>query len=229
METPTEKDIEARLLDFLSNLPNTDTVNSRQALVIYTELQRLNNKIDWQGNSLNFFTGLLNLLACEGQVSLHKFLVKLAQSPWVGPDRQENLATLSNAIASFTPERWNKAFTSGDLDIQETIKRFRTTTVQEQRIVGSKYIPDLYFPRLRTEASFKRFLESDTTCFLVVAKAGRGKTNLMCRIVEELQDQRPILFLSGRVEPKDSDGILKHIAGRLAACRRERSRNRTNS
>ena len=37
----------------------------------------------------------------------------------------------------------------------------------------------------------------------------------MCRIVEELQDQRPILFLSGRVEPKDNDGILKHIAGRL--------------
>ena len=37
----------------------------------------------------------------------------------------------------------------------------------------------------------------------------------MCRIVDEWQSERPVLFLSGRLEPRDSYSILRHVATRL--------------
>jgi len=102
-----------------------------------------------------------------------------------------------------------------DAGIRGIIERCREASTLERAIVGSKYLPELYFPRSHLEANFNRFLTSDSSCFLVVAKAGRGKTNLLCHLTEALQDQRPVLFVSGRIETKDDYGILTHIASRL--------------
>ena len=121
----SEKNIRTHLLIFLSNLQNTATVRERQTLVDYTGFHRLTSQISWEGDTLTFFGGLVNLLAHDTPESLLEFLDKLAESEYVPFERKQELATLSKAIASFTPEQWNKAFTSGDLDIQEIIKRFQ--------------------------------------------------------------------------------------------------------
>ncbi len=208
--------IKSRMLEFLSSLPNVETSGKRQALITFTGFDHLSNQIEWEGNSLEFFSGLIETLARQGKSELLVFVDELAKSPWVSDiGQKEKLTALRGDIEKVAPDEWYTKRVIDGISFEELILRCKKATVQEIKIVGSKYISELYFPRYRLEAKFERFLNSDTTCFLVVAKAGRGKTNLMCRIVEEWQDKRPILFLAGRKEPKDDYDFLKHIAIRL--------------
>ena len=207
--------IKYQLLELLSNLPNTQESRQRQGLIAYVDLNRLAPHIEWEGSTFEFFSGLIDILAGEGREVLLAFIEQLRTSPWVGLDRQAALAEIHANIEALNINQWREEFIGSQPDVKETIERFKRVTAQEIKIVGSKYIPELYFSRLQVESDFQRFLDSEATCFLVVAKAGRGKTNLMCHIVNNLQGQRPVLFLSGRLEPKDSNGILRHISSRL--------------
>ncbi|MBN1145737.1 MAG: acyl carrier protein [Anaerolineales bacterium] len=208
-------DLKSRLLTYLSHLQNTETVNQRQALLTITGFDKLRNQIRWEGDSISFFNNLLLVLGRLGQAEMVKFLENLENSLWISPEGRRPLDDLRLEVASLEADEWDRLFSAVEVDLQEVIERFQKATAQEIRIVGTKYIPELYFPRLRAEANFRQFLDSQATCFLVVAKAGRGKTNLMCRIVDEWQSERPVLFLSGRLEPRDSYGILRHVATRL--------------
>ncbi len=206
--------IESQLLQFLANLPKTDTVDERQGLFIITGPKHLWKHIKWEGSRHDFFTGLLRVFSRQEKTELLEFLDGLAKGPWIGAERKQPLADLRASIAALTPDQWRQAFAGSKVDVREIIKRCQEATGKEIEIVGRKYIRELYSPR-RVEANFKRFLESDATCFLLVAKAGRGKTNLLCHIVDEWQAKRPILFLSGRKEPKDDMDFLRHIANRI--------------
>jgi hypothetical protein len=215
MDVLSEKNISAQLLDFLSSLPNISTVVQRQTFVDYTGIHWLAKQIIWEGDTLTFFGSLLRLLAKSTQPYLLEFLTALEKSPYVPFEQQEYLALLSRTLTSFTAEQWDKAFTNKKSDIYGMVEQCQRASALEMKVVGSKYITDLYFPRSQIEANFKSFLMSDATCFLIVAKAGRGKTNLLCHLTEELQNQHPTLFLSGRIESRDSNGILVQIASRL--------------
>jgi len=68
----------------------------------------------------------------------------------------------------------------------------RLTALRENK----KYISELYIDRaIQTE--FRKFLNGRETCFVVVGKAGAGKTNLLCRFTEEHLRNVPCLLLLG--------------------------------
>jgi hypothetical protein len=58
------------------------------------------------------------------------------------------------------------------------------------------------------EASLKR-------CLVLVDKAGMGKTNVVCRIAEELAKEQPVILLSGQMELSSEYDIEFHIQRRL--------------
>jgi DNA-binding CsgD family transcriptional regulator len=59
-----------------------------------------------------------------------------------------------------------------------------------------KYISELYIDR-PVQTEFGKFLNSQAACFIVVGKAGEGKTNLLCRLTEQHLSDVPCLLLLG--------------------------------
>jgi len=74
---------------------------------------------------------------------------------------------------------------------------FKRSTVRLKALrENKKYISELYIDRaIQTE--FGKFLNGRKTCFVVVGKAGAGKTNLLCRFTEEHLSNVPCLLLLG--------------------------------
>ena len=148
-------DVKSRLLTFLSQLHNVETVNHRQALVMITGFDELRNQIRWEGDSISFFKDLLLVVGRQGQTEMVRFLENLGVSPWISHECRGALDDLRLEIASLDANEWNRLFPGVEIDLQEIIGRFQKATSQEIRIVGTKYIPELYFPRLRGGSEFQ--------------------------------------------------------------------------
>lgn len=74
---------------------------------------------------------------------------------------------------------------------------FKRSTARLAAIRESKkYISELYIARA-VQTEFGKFLNSQAACFIVVGKAGEGKTNLLCRLTEEHLGDVPCLLLLG--------------------------------
>ena len=103
--------VQHRLLELLVSLPNVDTVAGRRALVMNAGIEHLARYITWEGNTQAFFTGLLQLLADQGQEALLCFLDGIEASNIVGMDRVAELHHLRNIIKThgwlteISPER----------------------------------------------------------------------------------------------------------------------------
>ena len=103
--------LRGRLLDFLANLPGTDSPESRKALVEFTGFQSLCIYLDWQGSNMEFFERMLAKLGAEGQESLVAFLETLVRRPeWIGVDRQPTLTQLREEVAALTATAWQEQF-----------------------------------------------------------------------------------------------------------------------
>lgn len=83
------------------------------------------------------------------------------------------------------------------------------------KAVGQKYVRDLYVRRQEVEARFARFLESDRSCFVVLGRSGKGKTNLLCHLAESYSGSLPVLLLSGRTRIQDEFGLIEQVAREL--------------
>jgi acyl carrier protein len=208
-------DLRSELLDLLAGLPNTERTADRRALLTYTGFDHLAGRVDFEGSSLTFFGGLVGRLLGEGLPELLTFLGRL--DSWIdAPQRRQELQRVRDLIERLPAESWRQHLLPPGLDLAELVRRCQEASASEIEVmVGSKYIAQLYFPRMQVESRFIRFLDAEATCFLVVARAGRGKTNLLCHLVEQFQHERPVLFLSGRLTLQDRYSILRHVAVRL--------------
>lgn len=208
-------------------LVNTERAvdGSRHTLVVLTQA--------WLDSEWNYYEGIL--VQTQDPAGRQRRMLPLILEPCQPPDRIASLACADLTVVADREEQFDRIVRAikGQLNLQDIPPQIRRWTPQglttaalivrchegsqpERKVVGLKYIPELYIPRVGIENSFKRFLESEATCFLIVAKAGRGKTNLVCRISDELEAQRPVLFLAGRyLEPDDPQDILLYIAMRL--------------
>ncbi|MFN3421841.1 MAG: hypothetical protein ACK40X_08980, partial [Armatimonadota bacterium] len=67
-----------------------------------------------------------------------------------------------------------------------------------ENINARRYIPQVYHPRKEMEGELERFLRGSKTGFLLLGEAGMGKTNLLCRKVEEWRERSEVvLFYAG--------------------------------
>lgn len=92
-----------------------------------------------------------------------------------------------------------------------------------------KFVRDVYFPRQGTEDKLRKFIrQSEYRCFVVVGPAGTGKTNLLCRFAQILQDERdsfvPLLLASTDLD-LDLQSIEQAILDQANAGVEEGNRN----
>ena len=83
-----------------------------------------------------------------------------------------------------------------------------------------KYLPELYVNRA-IQLKFKQFVNSKEKCFIVVGKAGAGKTNLLCHLVEELTITKgehnipSIILLGGSIMLNDERSLVRKMLSDL--------------
>ena len=67
-----------------------------------------------------------------------------------------------------------------------------------ENIRSRRYIPQVYFPRKAMEGELETFLKGNKSGFLLLGESGIGKTNLLCRKVDEwLERGEIVLFYAG--------------------------------
>ncbi|NER45829.1 MAG: hypothetical protein F6J92_03910 [Symploca sp. SIO1A3] len=104
--------LKSELLNFLSRIPNIQTVRQRKALLAAVGFDRLGCQITWEGINLVFFNELLELLRSEGHISLEEFLRKLADRDLalVGLEDSQKLITFAERVCALTPDEWSQEF-----------------------------------------------------------------------------------------------------------------------
>jgi tetratricopeptide (TPR) repeat protein len=117
------------LLDFLSRLERTETVQNRRALVTYTGVEFLYNRINWEGNSISFFNNLIEILANEGRVVLLSFLNNLGKSPWISQDKSVQLENLINNIKDLNEDTWVGEFVAIKASDSQILIEFANKTL----------------------------------------------------------------------------------------------------
>jgi acyl carrier protein len=202
-----------RLIQALASLPTMEEAAERQIIVDASGFASLSLEIDWSGSAVTFVSRLLELLAGKGDDVPATFLGNLAARGAMGRDRKDALLSLrAEWLELGSSQRLAALIPTGRGDLRAECRR---ATQSEIRGLGSKFIRKLYFRRESVEDRLDEFLASTVTCFLIVSKPGRGKTNLLCFVAEREGDRRPVLFLSARMPVLDEHGLLKAIASRL--------------
>ena len=104
--------LKSDLLKFLwQQIPNTQTVSQRKALLSAVGFDRLIRRINCgEGANYVFFNELLELLCSEGQRSLGNFLRDLADCGLVGLEDGHRLIEFADRIVDLTSNEWNRDF-----------------------------------------------------------------------------------------------------------------------
>jgi hypothetical protein len=100
-------------------------------------------------------------------------------------------------------------------DICKDITKSRMATVRK------KFNTDLYLQRKKCQTTFKKFLNSDKRCFILIGKSGVGKSNFLLFLNDEVQKQHNnvcMLLYDGAnlsVEPSITSIISQDFDNRL--------------
>lgn len=77
------------------------------------------------------------------------------------------------------------------------------------------YVSDLYVKR-KAQGKIHQFIESDSIALAIVDRSGRGKTNLLCRIAQELEAQGKVaIFIRGDAAFHDDNGLERLVIAAL--------------
>ena len=203
-----------KTVDELASLPNTSDVGARYAFLVEFECAQLAPNIDMTGSAVAFFQRLLCELSGRDDTAVPDFLQRVARSRSIGVDRAQAFIDLSQELLALDPVARRSLFAPND-QVAQLPAEFQAATRRGIAELGSKYIPNLYFRRDEIENRFDEFLDSNVTCFLIVSKPGRGKTNFLCNIAQRLRDEWNILFLTARAPLAGPSGILELISSWL--------------
>ena len=105
--------VQSDLIDFLVNLPASDSPDERRAMVIATGYPNLGIYLDWQGSNIEFFGRLLDEFGRRDQSALVKFLGGLDRAPQVSDERKPVLAELRSRVAALDAVGWQQEFVTG--------------------------------------------------------------------------------------------------------------------
>ncbi|MGB3404526.1 MAG: SUMF1/EgtB/PvdO family nonheme iron enzyme [Microcoleaceae cyanobacterium] len=100
--------IQSQLMRLLANLPKTQTVPERRALLMITGFHHISAKIDSiEKNNFIFFSELVEIIFSEGQEQSLKFLNELVDSEFVGLEAGKKLNEIIDIIATLDSQQFN--------------------------------------------------------------------------------------------------------------------------
>ncbi len=146
--------IKSQLVELLAYLPKTQTVPERRALLMITGFEHLSAKIDsFEKNNLVFFSELIELIFCEGQVQSLKFLNEFANSAWVGFEARNKLNNIIAEITVLDTQKLNRECI--EYKSSQPLKRFNSDfgQVTSQNFTGTYSNTNLKSP---TQSQFTR-------------------------------------------------------------------------
>ena len=209
--------LKSQLLQFLSQMPITQTVRDRRALLAYVEFERFENKITWEGNNTVFFNELLELLRSEGQSNLVLFLTNLRNSEWIGLDDRNKLAKFADDIQALTKEEWKKKFW-GYADSQSLSRvPFVLPQLDESTFTGRE--EEL---KQLEEQLFNRFGSHVCSIVGLSGGSGIGKSALACHFATIHKDRFPDGIIGLRVDGKSPDQIARQFVNECLKFSREK-------
>ncbi|MCP4298221.1 MAG: hypothetical protein GY786_21760, partial [Proteobacteria bacterium] len=132
-----------------------------------------------------------------------------------------NKVVVANKIKNLTIYEGIKPVLAGDL-LNACVSQVENTILD----VGRKFNPDLYVHR-KIETEINEFIESplkdlSPNCYLIVAPAGSGKTNLVCNLARTHATHRPVLLLlGGNVYLDKRSGLLGTFKSELQDAKSE--------
>lgn len=102
--------LKSKLLRYLSQMPNTETVPQREALITLIGFDYLNPHITWEGSKLVFLNKLIQLLFSQGKIPLKDFLRELANPRWqlFGLEDRQRLTELADEVEGLTVDEWEQ-------------------------------------------------------------------------------------------------------------------------
>ena len=145
--------------------------------------------------------------------------VSLCQIDDTVKDKSKNTYVFLKPVSSVKSEEIHGSW-------QELRKRCASHSRAMIKQLKHKYNPDLYISRINAEREFDSFLRSDKNLLLVIGNSGKGKTNLLCNLVDSAE--YPTIFFSGEFfaqNPFHLQDELEAIFAPLWASEKTDSRN----
>ncbi|BCL33651.1 tetratricopeptide repeat protein [Nostoc sp. MS1] len=203
--------LKSELLKFLSQMPNTQTVQQRKALLAAVGFDRLGRQITWEGTNLVFFNELLELLISEGQSNLEGFLRNLADRDLavVGWEDSQKLVEFAENIGVLTSQDWEREFWGLAKTKSSSQKPFFLPQSDTPNFTGrEEQLQQLEALLLNTQGA--------KVCSIVGVSGGGGigKSALACRFATIHQDKFPDGVIGLRVDGKDVDTIAREFVRR---------------
>jgi len=209
--------LKSQLLSLISALPSTQEVRQRKALMIFTEVDYLNIKIDFSGANIFFFTELIELLSSEGQAALLKFLTKLVDSPFASLEAKTKFEALISEISKLNSKQWYKEF------IRNFEEQDKHSSKSKEPIFILPQLDILYFTgRDKELEDLEKLLiknnqkEKISSIVGLTGSGGIGKSTLACHFAKKYQNYFPDGVIGLRVDRKDVDTIARGFVSELA-------------
>ncbi len=214
----------SQLQKFLSNLPDFQMQEEREALIGQVGFEHLRSKIDWSGNANTFVHGLINVLIQEGRETLLTFLIQLeTDDTLLGLDQKRKLADLRQAITDLALEQWETKVTEHILDSATIQKHLgpaaRWVKLSEVIPLSDEEIQQFYkgapltWNLIAAQGDVERDIKDElmknlsaptqrTTMWCISGEPGSGKSTFARRIAADLAQakEKPLLhILNNRV------------------------------
>jgi len=135
-------------------------------------------------------------------LGVRAFQARFAGKPFVSSVRLPSLADAASH-ERFRSSRKKRLET--DLSYRKLLELFPAYEKNNETFLANDLLKDL---SRQVEKGLKR-------CLVLVDKAGTGKTNVACRVAEQLSQQHPVVLLSGQMELSSEYDIEFHIQQRL--------------
>ncbi|MEH2248706.1 tetratricopeptide repeat protein, partial [Nostoc sp.] len=201
--------LKSELLNFLSRIPNIETVPQRKALLAMLGFDRLESQISYEGIKPVFFNGLIEQLRSEGQANLVSFLRNLVESGWIGFDDRLSLTAHADNVQALTTEKWEQEFWGVFNTESSSHVPFFLPQSDTPNFTGREEQLQQLEALLLNSQGFK-------VCSIVGVSGGGGigKSALACHFATIHQDKFPDGVIGLRVDGKDVDTIAREFVRR---------------
>ena len=198
--------LKSELLNFLSRIPNIETVPQRKALLATLGFDRLESQISYEGIKPVFFNGLIEQLRSEGQANLVSFLRNLVESGWIGFDDRLTLTAHADSVQALTSEKWKQEFWGVSNTESSSHIPFFLPQSDTRNFTGREEQLQQLEALLLNSQDFK-------VCSIVGVSGGGGigKSALACHFATIHKYKFPDGVIGLRVDGKDVDTIAREF------------------
>jgi hypothetical protein len=194
--------------------PDAELAVSRARITLLKELNSENARSVLEELKRNFFfhkveDAIERVNSVILEESNERFLVSVRTlESWLGEQPFVDPARLSEAADRISHERFrsstNRALQT-DLTYRGLLQLFPAYVEDKRTYLANDLLKDL---GREIDRGLKR-------CLVIVDKAGTGKTNVACRLADQLVGQHPVVLLSGQMELESEYDIEFHIQQKL--------------